>query len=130
MIFSLLLTGAPYSTQSSSTALRFARTAIAQGHSIYRVFFYHDAVLCASRLATPAQDESNICQQWQQLAAQHQIDLVVCVASALKRGIIDTTEAKRYNKDGDNLAAGFTISGLGQLMDACLASERLISFNS
>ena len=128
MQFSLLVLGAPYSSQSVSTSLRFATAAINAGHSVLRVFFYHDAVNVGNRLITPAQDEMNIPEQWQQLARDHQIDMVVCVASALKRGVLDQTEAERYDKPGGNLADRFEISGLGQLVDASLQSDRLVTF--
>ena len=34
----------PYQHQSADSALNFARAVIAQGHEIFRVFFYHDGV--------------------------------------------------------------------------------------
>ncbi|MEE8056368.1 MAG: sulfurtransferase complex subunit TusD [Pseudomonadales bacterium] len=128
MQFSLLILGSPYSTQSATTALRFATAAVDSGHSIFRVFFYHDAVNVGSELITPAQDEANIPQQWQQLAKAHQIDMVVCIASALKRGILDKTAAERHEKPACNLADSFDISGLGQLVDATINSDRLVTF--
>lgn len=128
MNISLLVLGAPYSSQSATTALRFVSAALESGHSIYRVFFYHDAVNSANQLITPPQDEINIPQCWQQLAQSHQIDLVVCVASALRRGVIDATEAERYEKPAHNLDKPFDISGLGQLVDASLVSDRLVTF--
>ena len=45
------------------------------------------------------------------------VDLVVCVAAALRRGIKDEV-----------LAPGFRISGLGQLIDAGIKSDRLVTF--
>ncbi len=128
MQFSLLVLGAPYSTQSASTALRFANAAIDAGHSIFRVFFYHDAVNVGNQLITAPQDEANIPEQWQRLAKNHQIDMVVCVASALKRGVLDLTEAERYDKPAANLADHFEISGLGQLVEASLQSDRVVTF--
>lgn len=128
MKFSLLVLGAPYSNQSVSTALRYAHAVIEQGHELYRVFFYHDAVNTANELITPPQDEPNLPQQWQQLAQQHQVDLVVCIASALKRGTINASEAQRYDKRSDNLLADFDISGLGQWIEAMAVSDRVVSF--
>ena len=128
MRFSLLVLGAPYSSQSVATALRFAEAAVKSGHSFYRIFFYHDGVNSGNKLITPPQDENNIPQQWQTLAQDHNIDLVVCIASALKRGILDDKEADRYDKASHNLNPAFTISGLGQLVDASIASDRLITF--
>ena len=128
MRFSLLVLGAPYSSQSVSTALRFAQAAVNGGHSLYRIFFYHDAVNSGNALITPPQDENDIPSQWQALASEHDIDLVVCIASALKRGVIDPKEADRFEKASHNLAENFTISGLGQLVDATASSDRLITF--
>jgi len=116
MQFSLLLLGAPYSTQSTTTAYRFAKAALKAGHSVYRVFFYHDAVYCANQQAGLPQDEQAITKQWAALAKAHSIDLVVCVTSALKRGIPEENKGP------------FKLSGLGQLIDATLVSDRFITF--
>ncbi|PPZ33725.1 sulfurtransferase TusD, partial [Escherichia coli] len=45
------------------------------------------------------------------------IDLVVCVAAALRRGIKD-----------ELLAPGFRISGLGQLVEMGIQYDRLVTF--
>lgn len=130
MIFSLAIYAAPYSSQASDSAYRFATAVLANGHQLYRVFFYHDAVHTASVLTTPPQDELNLSQNWQHLSKAHNIDLVVCIAAALKRGLLNEQEAHRYEKPAFNLADGFTISGLGQLVDAAVISDRLITFGS
>ena len=56
------------------------------------------------------------------------IDLVVCIAAAQRRGILNVNEAKRQGKDGDNIAPGFRISGLGQLIEAGIEAYRLLVF--
>jgi len=128
MIFSLAIYAAPYSSQASHTAYSFALALLENGHTLYRVFFYHDAIHTASSLATPQQDEINFTEQWQEIAKVHKIDLVVCIAAALKRGLLNQQESARYEKPTFNLAAGFEISGLGQLIDAAVMSDRLITF--
>lgn len=130
MKFTLVVLAAPYSDQSVGTALRFATAALRQGHEIYRVFFYHNAVNVSNALITPPQDEQHLPQQWQQLATKHSIDMVTCIASALKRGVIDSTEADRYDKANDNLLPGFELSGLGQLVEANALSDRIVSFGA
>lgn len=130
MIFSIVVQGAPHSQQSAESALRFARALLDQGHQIYRVFFSGDGVQNGSVLATPQQDECHVIQGWQALAREHQLDLVVCIAAALRRGVMDEAEAKRHDKASQNLAEGFTLSGLGQLTDAALNSDRVITFGS
>ena len=62
------------------------------------------------------------------LAKEHDLDLVVCVAAAQRRGIVDPDEAKRNGKDGDNIAEGFRISGLGQLIEMGIQTDRLVTF--
>lgn len=128
MIFSLAVYSAPYSSQASYSAYQFATAVLNQGHNLHRVFFYQDGVHNATVLAAPPQDEFNLQQAWRRLANDHKLDLVVCISAALRRGILDEGEAKRYNKPSHNLASEFTISGLGQLVEAAVVSDRLISF--
>lgn len=127
MIFSLAVY-APPSSQSSYSAYCFAQALIAQGHTLFRVFFYHDAAYIGSTLQCYPQDEADLTQRWQALAEQHSTDLVVCIAAGLKRGVIDQQEADRYDKPHYNLCDGFTLSGLGQLVDATVQSDRVITF--
>lgn len=128
MKFSIIVQSSPFSTQSVSTALRFAKAVIAEGHELYRVFFYADATLTANNLVCPPQDEPNLPQQWVELAEQHQLDLVVCIAAAVKRGVIDGNEAKRYEKSSSNFNSAFALSGLGQLAEAIAVSDRVVTF--
>ena len=118
MKFGLVVNEGPYQHQASDTAFHFASAALDAGHEIYRVFFYHDGVNNASRLTTPPQDDRHIVNRWTALAEEHNLDLVVCVAAAQRRGVVDPGEAKRNAKDADNIAPGFRISGLGQLLEA------------
>ena len=126
--FALMVLGAPLSSQSPHTALSFARAAVAAGHRIVRVFFFHDGVHCGSNLAIPPSDQAAVATQWHELAQNHDIDLVVCVASALKRGIINAAESQRYAKTSSNLHPGFDLSGLGQWIDACIQADRVVTF--
>lgn len=118
----------PYTHQASDTAYQFTKAALDAGHEIFRVFFYHDGVNNGTRLTTPPQDDRNIVNRWSELAKAHDLDLVVCVAAAQRRGIVDADEARRNGKDADNIAEGFRISGLGQLIEAGIKSDRLVEF--
>jgi|SRR5690554_2877216 len=128
MKFTLVILGAPYGASASQSALAFAQAALADGHRIHRLFFYADGVHNATRLAAPPQDEHDLPASWSELIKQHQLDAVVCIAAALRRGLLDATEAKRYQKDSDNIAHGFELSGLGQLIEASAVSDRVITF--
>jgi tRNA 2-thiouridine synthesizing protein D len=113
----ILVNEGPYQHQASDSAYLFCRAAIAKGHEVLRVFFYHDGVNNASRLTEPPQDDRNIVTRWSQLAEEHKVDLVVCIAAALRRGIKE-----------ENLAPNFRISGLGQLVDTGIKADRLVVF--
>jgi tRNA 2-thiouridine synthesizing protein D len=117
MKFALLVNEGPYTHQASDSAWQFAHAAIAKGHEVTRVFFYHDGVYNSTRLTEPPQDDRHIVNRWSRLKEEHGTDLVVCVAAALRRGIKDEV-----------LAPGFRISGLGQLVDAGIKADRLVTF--
>ena len=99
MKFAILVNEGPYTHQASDTAWHFTRAALAAGHEIFRVFFYHDGVNNGTRLTTPPQDDRHIQRRWTELAEAHGVDLVVCVAAAQRRGICDSDEAKRNGRD-------------------------------
>ena len=128
MKFGILVNEGPYTHQASDTAFQFTRTALEKGHQIYRVFFYHDGVNNGTRLTVPPQDDRNIVKRWSDLAEKHQLDLVVCIAAAQRRGLMDASEARRNGKDADNIAPGFRISGLGQLIEAGIQADRFVVF--
>ena len=128
MKFAILVNEGPYTHQASDSAYNFAAAALKLGHEVIRVFFYHDGVNNGTRLTTPPQDDRHITNRWSELAQEHALDLVVCVAAAQRRGIVDEDEQKRNSKDANNIAEGFRISGLGQLIEAGIQADQLIAF--
>jgi tRNA 2-thiouridine synthesizing protein D len=126
--FGIVVNEGPYTHQASDTAYRFTKAALDGGHEIFRVFFYHDGVNNGTRYTVPPQDDRNLQKMWSELAEQHGLDLVVCIAAAQRRGILDAGEAKRHGKNGDNIAPGFRISGLGQLIEAGIETDRIMVF--
>ncbi len=128
MKFAILVNEGPYTHQASDSAYHFVNAALQMGHEVVRVFFYHDGVNNGTRLTTPPQDDRHITNRWSELAQAKELDLVVCVAAAQRRGIVDADEQRRHGKDTNNLADGFRISGLGQLIEAGIQADRLVSF--
>ncbi|TVP77847.1 sulfurtransferase complex subunit TusD [Thioalkalivibrio sp.] len=128
MKYGILVNEGPYQHQASDTAYQFAKAVLDKGHELYRVFFYHDGVNNGTRFAVPPQDDRKIAELWSQMAEAHGTDLVVCIAAAQRRGLLDEGEAKRQGKDGNNIAPGFRISGLGQLIEAGIQCDRLVVF--
>ena len=117
MKLGILVNEGPLTHQASDSAYRFVVAALAKGHEIYRVFFYNDGVYNGNKLAEPQSDDRNVVALWATLAVENDIDLVVCVAAALRRGIKDEV-----------LQEGFRISGLGQLVEAGIQADRLVVF--
>ena len=128
MKFGIVINEGPYTHQSSDSALQFVKAALKKGHEIFRVFFYHDGVNNGTDLSVPPQDDRNLTKEWAELAEKHGLDLVVCVAAAQRRGMLDEDEMKRHGKIASNLAKGFRISGLGQLIEAGIQADRLVTF--
>lgn len=126
--FTLLMTQSPLSGSSHYLALDFARALLAAGHSLQRVFFYQDAVYVGLNGQTPIQGQQPLLQAWQELAAAHKIPLQLCIANALRRGVVDATEQQRYNLPAETLASGFELAGLGEMASACQESDRVIRF--
>lgn len=125
--FALMVLASPTTAQAARTAYEFARAAIIGGHSVQRVFFFHQGVDAGNSQLVPAPDTPSLTAQWAALAAENNIDLVVCVTSAVRRGVLDAGEAKRHDRT-ESLHAGFEISGLGQWVEACLLADRVVSF--
>jgi tRNA 2-thiouridine synthesizing protein D len=92
------------------------------------VFFYHEAVQTALNSQVPPQGERDISAEWVEFAKEGQIELAVCIANGLKRGVLSTGEQNRYDKPAATLADGFELVGLGQLIDAIASSERYVEF--
>ena len=128
MQFAIVVNEGPYTHQASDSAFRFAQAVLEKGHKIFRVFFYHDGVNNGTRFGVPPQDDRNLQRLWSELAEANGVDLVVCVAAAQRRGILDADEARRHGKGADNIAPGFRISGLGQLIEAGIEADRLVVF--
>jgi tRNA 2-thiouridine synthesizing protein D len=128
MKLAVVVHGAPASSQAARSALRFVEAALAAGHDIHRVFFYHDAVQTANVLVVAPQDELDVGARWSEIATRHGVELGVCVAAALRRGIVDAGEAERYERPAANLRPPFVILGLGQLVEAALESDRVVTF--
>ena len=117
MKIGIMITEGPFTHQASDSAYRFAVAALAKGHEIYRVFFYNDGVYNCNKLSDPQSDDRNLVALWSKLGTEHEIDLVVCVAAALRRGVKD-----------ELVADGFRISGLGQFVEAGIQADRMVVF--
>ena len=129
MNFAILVNSPPFAKQGSYSAYEFCKAALSKGHPVKKIFFYQDGIYNANSLICMPQDEIDVSQLWQDLAQKHSIELIICVAAAQRRGVIDATEAKNYDKTSTNLAKHFRVAGLGELIEASTTYDRFITFN-
>ena len=128
MIYCVLVLASPNSGLTARSAALFAQAVLARGHAIERVFFMDDGCYASCDHRVMPQDEPDAMQLWADLAQEHNLELVVCVSSAIKRGLLDDAQARRYDAAAATIHPAFTISGLGQLVDATSKSDRVITF--
>jgi tRNA 2-thiouridine synthesizing protein D len=118
MRFSLLVLSAPDLGVANGHALEFAAAAIAGGHEVACVFFQDAGVLTGGRAFDAPQAERDLRAGWSDLGLQRGLPLVLCSASAQRYGVASDTA----------LREGFRVAGLGDLIEASVASERLLTF--
>ncbi len=128
MKYTIQINSSPNNSSSGHSAYQFIKTAIAMKHEIFRIFFYQEGIYHAYKYLTPPDDELKLTKLWTNLAKEHNVDLVVCISAAQRRGLLTLDEAKRQGKQDQDLAEGFRISGLGQLLEGMILSDRFIEF--
>lgn len=124
--YTIILTQSPALSESHATAQRFVSELINNGDKIDRVFFYQDAAYVGLKSQIPGQGLQASFLGWLNLQQQQNFPLQICIANALRRGIIDHVEAKRY-EGTETLQPGFLLCGLGELAEACKTSDRIIT---
>lgn len=126
--FTLLITQSPLAGVAHYLALDFAQALLEQDHKLDRVFFYQDAVYVGINGQTPIQGQEPLAHAWANLAKQHNFPLQLCIANAIRRGVVDEAERNRYQLPATTLANGFVLAGLGEMATACKESDRVIRF--
>ncbi len=128
MKFNILVSEAPFTHQASDTAYQFAKAAIECGHEVIRVFFYHDGVHNATRFASPPADDRNVVSRWVQLAKNNNIDLAICVAASLRRGVLSQETARQVGSSIANLDENFKVAGFGHFIEGTIIADRTLVF--
>ncbi|MBA6412169.1 sulfurtransferase complex subunit TusD [Parahaliea sp. F7430] len=128
MNYALLVLASPASGLSNLSALRFAEAALARGHKIHRVFFLDQGTSSGLATSVYPQGEADPVALWAELGERHNLDLVLCISSALKRGLLDASEAARYERQAQTLHPAFSLGGLGLLVEATAEVDRLLTF--
>ncbi len=101
---------------NNSATLALAQDLINKKNKISIIFFLFDGAYTANAFIDMPTDEPNISQQWSDFAQKYQIRMVVCSASAARRGICST-----------NLAQGFNLGSIGELIENCDNADRVVS---
>ncbi len=97
-------------------ALEMAQSLLAQSHTILCIYFLFDGVLVANKFIDMPTDEANLTAAWSAYAFENNINLLLCAASGMRRGVVAET-----------LAPGFTLGSIGQLVDACDQADQVVS---
>ncbi|WJW76008.1 sulfurtransferase complex subunit TusD [Thiohalobacter sp. IOR34] len=116
MKLTVLIQEGPYNHEAADSAYQLIQACLRRGHEIRGIFFYNDGVYNLSNRMDPPQDDRHIARRWQELGEQG-IDIVVCIAAAKRRGMVD-----------ELLVPNSRISGLGQLAKMVIDSDRLVVF--
>ena len=124
--YTIILTQSPALSESHFTAQRLISEIISQGDKIDRVFFYQDAAFVGLKNQIPGQGLQASFQGWIDLQHEQNFPLQICIANALRRGVVDKTESERY-QGLETLHTGFQLSGLREIADASRSSDRIIT---
>ena len=116
MKFALVISAAP---EADLQPVQFAMALLAEGHTLTRVFFLREGVR-HGEAGSPA------AAAWLSLAGAGQMyELALCI-SATERRHLQPVEHTAHHVGQS--AARFEVMGLGQLVDALEAADRVIDF--
>ncbi|MDT8406521.1 MAG: DsrE family protein [Methylococcales bacterium] len=120
MRLALQLNHDPIDTELGNRAWQCAQTALTEGHELVRIFFYHHAV---SYAFSHDPNHTAFRPNWSELARAHDLDLVVCVSAALRRGWLNEAQLSPAH-----LLPGFRVAGLGLWAEAVVLADRVKVF--
>jgi len=126
--YSILITSPPYKGQNAQRAIAFARTAIAEGHTVNNVFFYGDGVHHANDYMVEVGGEFYPLEAWKALHNEFGVTLLLCITAAIKHGVLSKQEADINARKGANLATGFDQAGLGEFFAALHHCDKVVQF--
>ena len=94
--------------------------------NVVDVFFYEDAVYAGSAITQAPAGATSCAQKWS-LVKTDNVSLTLCIAAAVRRGIFDQQESKRYDKPV-TMDKHFTLSGLGLVAEALHNKRQILQF--
>ena len=124
--YACLITSSPSDTLATQDAIVLIKQLLENGNLIDHVFFYCEGVHHANHLNKPLGDEFNANQAWAALANEYNIPMLVCVTSALRRGVVDSETATQEGLSQHNLAVPFQQVGLGEFFTRLHSVDNLV----
>ncbi len=115
VIFTLIINDAPYNKERAYTALRFARTAVFEGHTT-RIFLIENGVYVAKKDQKPAADQPNFGVFLEDLIKDGQ-EVKACIVCIKARGIAES-----------ELLSGVKVAALNDLVEWTATSDKVIVF--
>ena len=128
MRFALLVQADPAHSPGAISALRFAEAVAASEHALVGVFFQGDGVQVAQQFRRPPRDEGDLKARWAKVSEHCALPLQLCVASALRRGLVDEQEAKRAGLAAATLTLPFELAGLATFLSHMQTADRVLTF--
>lgn len=128
MKIAIQVEGHPASSLAANSAYQFIKAALISDHEVIMVFFYYDGVYAALSHGSGAGLDIPSAADWEALAREHPLDLVLCSAALDRRGLLSAASKLDPPGAGSTLSHGFRIGGLGQWVEACLRCDRHITF--
>ena len=112
-----MVNASPWGASLGATALRFARAALAEGHTVPAVYFRGDGVYQAQsgRQADPGAE--SLAEAWADLARAHEAVLLLCASAGARR----FPEAQAF-------APPWRLAGLAEWVHWLERTDRVVSF--
>ena len=111
---SVMIFDAPYGHEKPYTAMRFALTAVNDGHEVTLILF-QDGIFVGKKNQDPAEYPNHL--EYLEMAIEEGLNILACGVCCQARGIVK-----------EDLIDGITIVGMHEIVEACAKSENTISF--
>lgn len=111
---SVMIFEAPYGSEKAYTALRFALTALIDGHKV-TVILIQNGVYIGKKDQKPAESPNHL--EYLQNAIEEGLKVIVCGVCCNARGMKQ-----------EDLADGINIVGMHEIVSACAESNQVLTF--
>lgn len=114
MIYTLIVT--TNHLTNGRNALKIAEELLSTDNKINCIYFLFDGTYVANKFIDMPTDEFDLTRAWSDFAAKNAIQLSVCSASGLRRGIAD-----------GSIANQFKFGSIGELLSNCNVADKVLA---